>query len=59
MIFPDYVVIRVKRPEDYKDVCAELVAEDFLGSHLAFEWEYEVADEPDGAARDGGGHADR
>ncbi|WP_257819800.1 hypothetical protein [Burkholderia glumae] len=54
MIFPDYIVIRVKRPEDYKDVCAELVAEDFLGSHLAFEWEYEVADEPDDAARKGG-----
>ncbi|WP_186042970.1 hypothetical protein [Burkholderia gladioli] len=55
MIFPDYIVIRVKRPEDCKDVCAELVAKDFFGTHLAVKWEYEVTDEPGDAARDGGG----
>lgn len=48
MKYPDYIVIRVKRPEDYDDVCAELVAEDFLATHDNGHWEYEVDD--DGAA---------
>ncbi|WP_155631456.1 hypothetical protein [Burkholderia cepacia] len=48
MKYPDYIVIRVKRPEDYDDVCAELVAEDFLATHGGENWEYEIAD--DGAS---------
>jgi len=45
MSHPEFIVIRVKRPEDYEDVCAELVAEDFLATHDNGHWEYEVADD--------------
>ena len=45
MSHPEYIVIRVKRPEDYDDVCAELVAEDFLATHDNGHWEYEVTDD--------------
>ncbi|WP_446903053.1 DUF551 domain-containing protein [Burkholderia sp. YIM B11467] len=47
MKHPDYIEIRVKRPEDYDDVCAELVAEDFLATHGGGSWQYEVADSAD------------
>lgn len=40
-------MIRVKRPEDYDDVCPELVAEDFLSTHDGGSWQYEVADSAD------------
>ncbi|MBN3839307.1 hypothetical protein [Burkholderia sp. Ac-20349] len=44
MSHPEFIVIRVKRPEDYDDVHAELVAEDFLATHDGGCWQYEVAD---------------
>ncbi|MDN7545062.1 DUF551 domain-containing protein [Burkholderia cenocepacia] len=44
MKHPEYIVIRVKRPEDYDDVCAELVAEDFLATYDGGNWQYEVVD---------------
>ncbi|MGW4948640.1 DUF551 domain-containing protein, partial [Actinoplanes sp. NPDC004185] len=41
---PDQISIRVKRPEDYDGVHAELVAEDFLATHDGGNWQYDIAD---------------
>lgn len=41
----EYILIRVKRPEDYDDVCADLVAEDFIQTAMYGKWEWEAWDE--------------
>lgn len=35
----EYIVVKVKVPEDYKDVCAELIYEDFCRCPEAWETE--------------------
>lgn len=38
----DYILIRIKRPEDYEDVHPELVVEDFLSTPRNPVWEMEI-----------------
>lgn len=44
MKFPAYIMIRVRRPDEYEDVAAQLVAEDFLATHDNGNWHYDVTD---------------
>lgn len=44
MTLPEYVAIRVRRPDDYEDIAAQLVVDDFLATRDSGNWLYDVAD---------------
>jgi len=48
----DYIIIRVKRPEDYEGVTPDLVAEDFIATAQYGQWEWEARDEDVSLAQD-------
>lgn len=41
----EYILIRVKRPEDSEDVIPEILAEDFIATAQYGQWEWEAWDE--------------
>lgn len=41
----EYIIIRVKRPEDSADVIPEILAEDFIATAQYGQWEWEAWDE--------------
>lgn len=49
----EYILIRVKRPEDYDDVGADMVAEDFIQTAMYGEWEWEASEDDDGVVSKG------
>lgn len=55
----EYILIRVKRPEDSEDVIPEILAEDFIATAQYGQWEWEAWDEPKCGACGGTGWVTR